>query len=158
MLLGTEALSKAHPNVCGLVDGDADGSRYASELSDPAVGARKVLRWPDGWTIEDVVCWILGANEAAVMERINADLAVAPGDRGTLLRRLKSEDRARNGLKGDLIACEIIANSLANRQECLGRARTMLHAVAQACAGDATRYFEITSGSEVPILTFRPWL
>jgi hypothetical protein len=61
------------------------------------VGARKVLRWPDGWMIEDVVCWILQADEAAAMQRVNADLAAAPGDCATLLARLKLEDRAQEG-------------------------------------------------------------
>jgi putative ATP-dependent endonuclease of the OLD family len=152
-----EALSKAHPDVCGLVDGDADGDRYAGQLNDPAVGARKVLRWPDGWTIEDVVCWILGADEAAVMQRINAELAVAPGDRATLLVRLKSRDRAQNGLKGDLVAYEIIANALADRPQCLARARAMLHAIAQACAGVATPHFELAAAGEVPRLVFKSW-
>lgn len=152
-----EALSKAHPHVFGLVDGDADGDRYAGELSDPTVGARKVLRWPDSWTIEDVVCWVVEADEAAVMHRINGDLAVAPGDLATLLVRLKSEDRAQNGLKGDLVAYQIIVNALGDHPHCLARARNMLHAVAQACAGAATPHFEIAADEPVPRLVFRPW-
>ena len=59
----------------------------------------------------------LRSEQAAVMQRINADLAVAPGDRATLLARLKSEDRAEGGLKGDLVAYEIIANALASLQQ-----------------------------------------
>ena len=152
-----EALNKAHPHVCGLVDGDADGERYSRELNDPAVGAHKVLRWPDGWTIEDVVCWLLEADEAAAMRRINADLAIAPGDRPTLLARLKSEDRAQNGLKGDLVAYEIIANALADHPQCLARAHAMLHAIAQACAGVATPYFDVAAAGQIPRLVFRPW-
>ena len=151
-----EAISKAHPRIYALVDGDADGDRYARALRDPAVGARKVLRWPDGWTIEDVVCWILQADEAAAMDRINADLAAAPDDCATLAARLKSEDRAQNGLKGDLVAYEIIANALADRPLCLARARTLLHAIAQTCAGVATPHFEITASDGVPLLIFRP--
>jgi len=129
----------------------------ATLASDPAVGARKVLRWPDGWTIEDVVCWILEVDEAAVMQRINADLTVAPGNRATLLARLKSEERAQNGLKGDLVAFEIIANALAEHPQCLARARAMLHAIAQACAGAATPHFEVAAAGQVPRLVFKPW-
>jgi putative ATP-dependent endonuclease of the OLD family len=151
-----EAISKAHPCIYALVDGDADGDRYAHALRNPAVGARKVLRWPDGWMIEDVVCWILQADEAAAMQRVNADLAAAPGDCATLLARLKLEDRAQNGLKGDLVAYEIIANALADRPLCLARARTVLHAIAQACAGVATPHFEVAEADEVPLLVFRP--
>jgi len=151
-----EALSKAHPCACALVDGDADGDRYAAELSDPAVGVRRVLRWPDGWTIEDVVCWILEADEAAVMHRINGALAVAPGNRALLLARLKSYDRAQNGLKGDLVAYELIANALVDHPPCVTRARNMLHAIAQSCAGNATPHFEIAVAGPVPKLVFRP--
>jgi hypothetical protein len=151
-----EALSKAHPHVSGLVDGDGDGDRYAAELSDPGVGARKVMRWPDGWTIEDVVCWILEADETAVMQRINRDLIVAPGDRATLLGRLKSDNRAQYGLKGDLVAYELIANALAEHPLCLTRARKTLHAMAQACAGVATPCFEVAAAGQVPRLVFRP--
>jgi putative ATP-dependent endonuclease of the OLD family len=151
-----EAISRAHPGVCVLVDGDADGDRYAGGLRDPAVGARRVLRWPDGWMIEDVVCWILQADEAAVIQRIDKDLAAAPGDRATLLAWLKSEDRAQNGLKGDLVAYEIIANALVDSPLCLTRARVVLHAIAQACAGAATPHFEVADADEVPLLIFRP--
>ena len=151
-----EALSKAHPHVSGLVDGDADGDRYTDELRNPNVCALKVLRWPDGWTIEDVVGWILGADETAVMQRINGELAVAPGDRTTLLARLKSGDRAQHGLKGDLVAYEIVANALSDRPLCVARARTVLHAVAQACAGAATQHFEEVEGGQMQRLVFRP--
>lgn len=152
-----ETLSKAHPQVYALVDGDGEGERYAGELSDPASGASKVLRWPDGWTTEDVVGWIIEADEAAVMERLDRDLADAPGDRVTLVARLKSDDRAQNGLKGDLVAYEIIANALADHPACLGRARTMLHALAQACTGEETPHFELVQEGAVPRLVFRPW-
>jgi putative ATP-dependent endonuclease of the OLD family len=151
-----EAISKAHPCIYALVDGDDDGDRYARALRNPALGARKVLRWPDGWTIEDVVCWILQADEAAVMQRINADLTAAPGDCAKLLVRLKLEERAQNGLKGDLVAYEIVANALADRPLCLARARTVLHAIAQACAGIATPHFEVAETDEVPLLVFKP--
>jgi energy-coupling factor transporter ATP-binding protein EcfA2 len=153
-----EALSKAHPYVSALVDGDSDGDRYSNDLRNPNVGVRKVLRWPDGWTIEDVVGWILEVDEAEVVRRINRDLAVAPRDRATLVARLKSEDRSRYGLKGDLVAYEIVANALAVRPLCVDRARTVLHAMAQACAGEPTHLFEEVEAGPVPRLIFRPCL
>jgi hypothetical protein len=151
-----ETLSKAHPHVVALVDGDNEGDRYAEELSNPAAGACKVLCWPDGWTIEDVVCWIVGADERAVMERLNQDLAVAPGDSATLLARLKSDNRTDHGLKGDLVAYEIIANALSDHRPCIERTHIVLQALAQACAGSATTYFEVVAEDEVPRLVFRP--
>jgi putative ATP-dependent endonuclease of OLD family len=151
-----ETLSKAHSQIFALVDGDEDGDRYAAELRNPDAGARKVLRWPDHWTIEDIVGWIISATEAAVIERLNQDLDVAPDDLATLLTRLKSDNRADYGLKGDLVAYEIIANVLSDHQPCIRRARIMLHALAQACVGEATTRFEVLIQGEVPILVFKP--
>jgi hypothetical protein len=139
-----------------LVDGDGDGDRYASELRNPNAGARRILHWPNGWTIEDVVGWILEGDETEVMQQINRDLAVAPGDRATLLARLKSDDRGQRGLKGDLVAYEIVANALADRPLCVERARTVLNAMAQACAGVSSPYFEEVEAGQVPRVVFRP--
>jgi len=151
-----QVLGKAHPHISALVDGDADGGRYADELRDPAWSAHKVLRWPDGWTIEDVIGWIIEADEGPVMARINGDLAAAPGDRATLVARLKSENRAQHGMKGDLVAYEIIANALTVHPRCLQRARTALNALAQACAGAQTPHFETVEAGPVSRLVFRP--
>jgi putative ATP-dependent endonuclease of OLD family len=150
------ALAEAHPRICTLLDGDAEGARYADELRDPAWGARTVLRWPDGWTIEDVVGWIIEADEATVMARIDGDLAVRAGDRATLIARLKSDDRDRHGMKSDRVAHEIIAGALAERPLCVRRARLVLGALAQACAGTPAPQFETVEEGPVPRLVFRP--
>jgi putative ATP-dependent endonuclease of OLD family len=152
-----EVLSKAHPQICALVDGDADGERYAFDLRDPVAGVQRVLCWPHGWTIEDVVGWVIQADEPAVMARVNADLAVAPGDRASLVARLKSDDREEQGLKSDRVAHEIIANALTKHSLCLQRTCSMLHSLAQACAGAATPHFEVVEEGQVPRLVFRPW-
>jgi len=153
-----EALAKAHPQVIALVDGDGDGRRYADALDEPAAGARKVLLWPANWTIEDFVGWIIEADEAQAMARLNADLAVAPGDRATLIGRLKSPDHDQQGLKGDGVAYEIIANVLSERPLCQARTRLALHAIAEACAGAETQYFvaEQRGQGQIPRLVFTP--
>lgn len=155
-----EALSKAHPMVCELVDGDHEGIHYADLLDGAGVGAKKVLRWPDAWTIEDVVGWIVQADEAAVMARLNVDLVEAPGDRETLMRRLKSNDRAAHGLKGDNVAYEIIANALSEYEACRARTRRVLHAMSDACLGLPARGFAAQAGrgaGQIPRLVFTPW-
>ncbi len=103
-----------------------------------------------------MVGWIIDAAEAVVMDRLNEDLAVAPGDLTTLVTRLKSDNREINGLKSDLVAYEIIANALSDREPCIGRTRIVLHAMAQACFGEPTAYFEVLRQGEVPIVVFRP--
>ena len=151
-----EALSKAHPKIVALVDGDADGARYADLLDEAGAGANKVLLWPVGWTIEDTIGWIIEANDTGVMALLNQDLDPAPGDRATLIARLKSVDRTQHGLKGDGVVYEIIANALSERPQCRARTRALLHALAQACAGAQTRYFTPVQREtgEVPRLVF----
>jgi putative ATP-dependent endonuclease of OLD family len=153
-----EVLSKTHPMICALVDGDAEGKGYADLLDAPSVGATRVLLWPDGWTIEDVIGWISQADEAAVIARLNADLAAAPGNRATLITRLKSVDRAAQGLKGDGVAYEAIANALSESAACRNRTRVVLHAISEACAGAATPRFTIQARQQGQIsrLVFTP--
>ena len=150
-----EILGKAHPRICALVDGDDAGTRYARELVEGAGQVHKVLCWPAEWTMEDVVGWIIEADEAPVMERLNGELDQAPGDVATLVARLKSEDRAVHGIKGDLVAYEIAANALADSARCVRRAGTVLQAVAQACAGEDTPHFEEDPNGDGRTLVFR---
>jgi putative ATP-dependent endonuclease of OLD family len=152
------ALSKAHPIIVALVDGDDDGQSYADALDKPDSGACKILQWPDGWVIEDVIGWVIKADAGSVIVQLGTELAVAPDDLRTLVSRLKSNDRSKNGLKGDGVAYEIIANALSERPACRVRARKVLHAVAQACAGEQTPYFNANARVEglIPRLVFVP--
>nr|WP_242463496.1 ATP-binding protein [Rhodothalassium salexigens] len=151
-----ETLAKAHPKVMALVDGDPAGIGYADALDAPDAGAKKVLRWPDDWTMEDVIGWLLEADEAAVIARLDTDLTTAPGDAATLVARLKSSDRNNNGLKGDGVAYEIVANALSESAACRVRTRVLLHAIAEACAGTENPHFtqEQGQGGHIPRLVF----
>jgi len=151
-----EVLSKSHQQIMALVDGDANGRHYVRDLRNPNVGVRRILRWPNDWTIEDVIAWIIEADDAVAMERINSDLATSPGDRNTLLARLKTNDHAQHGMKGDFVAHEIIANALADSPICIQRTSIVLQAIAQVCAGVATEHFEQVEAGEVPIFIFKP--
>jgi hypothetical protein len=137
-----------------LVDGDDAGRGYADALDQPGAGAGKVLRWPDGWTLEDVVGWIIDADAESIIGRLRTELAAPPGDVVTLVARLKARDRAQSGLKGDGVAYEIIANALSERPACRIRARRVLHAVAEACAGVQTPHFmpEARAPGQIPRL------
>jgi hypothetical protein len=151
-------LGKAHPLVCALVDGDADGIGYADALDEAEAGAARVLLWPTGWTIEDVVGWVIEADRQAALQQINSDLTQPSLNRAELVTRLKSEDRAAHGLKGDGVAREIIANALSERPACRIRARELLHAMSEACLGtDTARFNRATRQADLPWrLTFTP--
>lgn len=154
----TCASLKAHPNIVALVDGDAAGYGYSTALIRAQTCA-VVLRWPDGWMIEDVVAWIIQVDEAAILASLNADLANAPGDLATLIGRLKTKRSAAepNGLKDDRIAHETIANALAHCATCRNRAARLLQGIADAASGKATACFaRQNGGQEVPIMVFVP--
>lgn len=153
-----EALSKTHPQIIALVDGDAAGAGYVDALDEPNGVAKKVLIWPENWAIEDVIDWIIQADETTVMDQLNSDLATAPGDRAMLLARLKSSDRTHHGIKGDGVAYEIVANALSESQLCRTRVRELLHAIAEACAGTESEYFsaKVKEGGHIPRMLFTP--
>ena len=96
-----------------------------------------VLRWPDGWTIEDAIAWTIQADEAAVLHILNADLTTAPGDLATLISRLKAKRSGAepNGLKDDRIAHETIANALSRRAACRNRAALILQSLSRVRPG-----------------------
>lgn len=152
------ALGKAHPNIFALVDGDPAGQGYANAIVQSASGSA-VLRWPDNWTMEDVVGWVIEADEAAVMPILNANLTNAPGDLASLIGWLKSKHSAvqPNGLKDDRSAHETIANAMALRAACRNRAAIVLQAIADAACSVATPHFVVQNeGQPIPILVFAP--
>jgi hypothetical protein len=50
-------LRRLNVDVVALADGDDEGAIHAGEAVD--AGARLVLRWPDGWEVEDVAASVL---------------------------------------------------------------------------------------------------
>jgi putative ATP-dependent endonuclease of OLD family len=152
------SLSRAHPYIIALVDGDPAGHGYSAALVQARTSAA-ILRWPDDWTIEDAISWTVQADEATVLASLNADLPTAPGNLPTLIARLKAKRSAAepNGLKDDRIAHETIANALAGRAACRNRAAQILQGIADVACGKPTARFVLQDqGQAVPIMVFVP--
>lgn len=150
------SLSCAHPHVIALVDGDPAGHDYSAALVE-AHTCGAILRWPDGWTIEDAIAWIIQADEAAVLAILNAELSTAPVDLETLIIRLKAKRSGvePNGLKDDRIAHETIANVMASRAACRNRAAQILQGIADvAYEKPSERFVRQNQGQAVPIMVF----
>ncbi len=150
-----DVLNQAHPAIIALVDGDTDGDRYARDLADRTPVARMVLQWPNGWTMEDLVGWIISADEKSVMARMEQEFDGAPLDREALVARLKSNDRTHGGAKGDIVAYETVANILADSPACVQRACTMLDAIANAAMGTDDPHWETVQDGPLPRLVFK---
>ena len=66
----SKVMSAAHANVFCLVDGDQAGTDYITKLMALAQPPKIALRWPNSWTIEDVIGSLLKADEAAFLPQI----------------------------------------------------------------------------------------
>jgi putative ATP-dependent endonuclease of OLD family len=133
-------MSRLHPRVVALVDGDVDGVGYANALvSAGAPNAGVIIRWHGGATIEDAIGWIVEADAATCLPLVQLD--PAPADVPALVARLKSDDRAIGGLKKDSSAYEEIADAIAASDACRSRARELLNAIASVAMGEATPLF-----------------
>lgn len=155
-----KAIAQSHPHVIALLDGDGAGREYADQLDQLERGASKVIRWPNNWTIEDFVGWIISADEAVVIDRLNQEIQPPPRNLETLIARLKLDDKqSPERLKGDGVAYEVIASAICDHPLCRARARAALQAIAQACAGEETPHatVEQRAANPIPRITFTPW-
>jgi putative ATP-dependent endonuclease of OLD family len=161
MLQTCEALVGLHPNVCCLVDGDVAGKIYSRQLQGSPHRPKSVLRWPDGWTVEDVIGWIVDAEPAPVLAVLKDSLAQSPADTGDLVEKLKSKERQHGGLKGDIVAYEAIVQSISEVNGCMVRLQILLEGLASACQGEETPLFSHEGegrarSRENAMLTFNP--
>lgn len=129
------ALSRVHGAVACLVDGDATGRHYVTELQRLEAPPKTVLRWHDGEMVEDIVGWILQAGGANILQTLDALKAPAPQTIDEVVEYLKSK-------KIDIVAYEIIADAIANNDACRTRAAHLFSGMAAACKGIRTQHFQ----------------
>lgn len=135
-----DALMPLHPRIAVLVDGDTDGVRYATSLSTKKPPPSRILRWRDGDTLEDVIGWILSADEPTALGMIGASFA-KPSSVTEFVARLKSDDRSAGGLKQDRLAYDEIGAAIAGAEPCSSRARDLLNALSEECQGISSALF-----------------
>lgn len=139
-------LSRVHSRCCCLVDGDADGQGYARRLLEDQNRPAAVVRWQDGSTIEDVVGWILRADEASVMAARASLAPPIPQTAAEVVARLK-------GRKMDVVLYEEVADAIANSAPCAARAAELFSGLALACVGEQTPRFQPDA---IGVLIFQP--
>jgi hypothetical protein len=150
-------LDRLHPRVTALVDGDPSGVGYASALAVARPRPAVILRWPNTWTIEDVVGWILEADAGTSLAALQGVINPVPASIAALVARLKSDDRAAHGLKQDQIGYETVADLIGATAACYRRARELLNAMADVLLGMDNPRFTATPGESADIRIFRPW-
>jgi predicted ATPase len=127
-------LRRLHPRVVCIVDGDAAGKEYAKELQQLTEVPAAIIRWTDDFAIEDVVQWIIDANEDAVMTK----LPPVDGDR---LSTSADVTRFLKARKVDIIAYEMIADAISLTEECQRRAASLFSGLANASLGTESSRF-----------------
>jgi putative ATP-dependent endonuclease of the OLD family len=126
-------LGAIHARVACLVDGDSAGNDYVTSLLSLASPPALILRWPDGWVIEDVISWIVEGdlNTLPGLSAILGETCDSPEGLADLLEKTT----AQGGRKGDVVAYELVVAAIADRPECLARIRLLLSCMADAISG-----------------------
>ena len=117
-----------------LLDGDPAGAEKINELRSLESEPRLILRWCDGWTIEDVIGWVLKGNEKVALTeletRIDYDFESIDG----LVAMLKV-NTGPSRLKNDYLAFEEIVSVICNVTKCRVRAQKLLETITLAALG-----------------------
>lgn len=148
-------MARLHPRVVALVDGDQAGLTYAAALELASAKPAVVLRWPDTWTVEDAIGWIL-EGDGDVVAALGELSTPAPTTITEIVARLKSEERQAHGLKQDQIAYEAIANVIGSKDGCCGRARDLLNAITDVVIGTGSSRLFVPSAESEHIRVFSP--
>lgn len=137
----TERLTPLRSRIVAMVDGDAAGDTYVLELRAKVPPPFLIIQLPAGWTIEDVVRWMLEPGGAGALATLTAAL---PGFIFASLDELRdllktSNNRGTNtvGLKEDVLAHDAIATVLEATQECRTRVVSFCEAFVAAASGTA---------------------
>ncbi len=122
-------LAIVHPSITCLVDGDGAGNDYKAALSAGASPCHRVIQWPNGWMIEDVVAWVCSADATVIA---HADLAAfgLPANIGGLADHLKAD-----GAKRDEILHNTLADVIVGKPTCSRRVRHVLSVLAAIATG-----------------------
>lgn len=122
-------LVNVHPALTCLVDGDQAGTDYRNHLSAADPVCRRIIQWPAGWTMEDVVAWVCAA-DPSILEAPDLAGQGAPVNIGEFSVFLKNKPP-----KTDEVLHAAIADAITAKPLCSRRVRHVL-AVLAAIATD----------------------
>lgn len=159
----TERLTLLRSRIVAMVDGDAAGDGYVTDLKAKTPPPSLIIQLLAGWTIEDVVRWMLDPGGASALATLSTGL---PGFTFASLDALRdllktTNNRGTNtiGLKEDVLAHEAIMGVLDATPAC--RARVVAFCEALVCAATGTNHAQIVqdaarSTPAVRVVRFTP--
>ena len=142
-----------------LVDGDSAGDGYVTTLLGSSSPPEAIVQWPSGFTIEDVVAWILGADEPSVLGEIQKALAGftigTVDDLRDLLRRNNDAKKGIVGLKEDVLAHEIVIGEIERSASCRARLVTVYEALVSVATGPISAAMVLAPASTATTKVYR---
>jgi putative ATP-dependent endonuclease of the OLD family len=123
-----EHLRDIHPAVFCLFDGDVQGDNYTAALCQSNPPPRLVVRWPAGWTMENIAGWIVDA-DPAVLTSTNLVAMGIPQISADLVAALRAH------LKTDEIVHGAIADAFVDSALCLRRIGCLMQFLSDVAMG-----------------------
>src|SRR3546814_19097888 len=104
-------LNVIHPSLTCAVDGDAAGNDYIATCCGLQAPPAAIVRWPDGWAIENVIGWIEEA-DVAILQNGDLEAAGVPQTAVDFVTSLSGP------MKNDAILHGLLADALIGRPPC----------------------------------------
>lgn len=142
------AVSRVHPRVCSLVDGDEAGIAYTASLLAAVPPPSAIIRWQNGAMIEDAVGWALSGDPDNVLPLLSQISDVPPVSVAAVVEILKAK-------KTDLVRYEAVAEAIAQTPACRQRAADLFESMAKVCIGDTQGLMRFTQ-EQPSVWVFQP--
>ena len=122
-------LAACHPRVACMVDGDDAGKGYVAGLSALDDPPAAVIRWPDGWAIEDMICWLADHDWETVAKGL-ADLPGGSPDGLANFRTVLQIKGKAGGIKADTVAYRTVVEAMMASNIVMAETASLLAAMA----------------------------
>ena len=144
----TALIKEVHATVVSLVDGDSAGNDYIKTII--ADTGQIVLRWPDGWTIEDVTGWILMPCEAEVIEFFSTEYSLDLKNVDELVLCLKDGNiKNPHHFKGDRVVYENLARLISENPISIERIIQLFEGIVKIAKSKSSTVFSQKSGTNI---------
>lgn len=129
-----ERLRRTRAGLVPFVDGDDEGNTKVDQLGATNPRPEIILQWPDGWSVEDAIGWILKSGEATVVADLQERLESEFSDIDELVGLFKVQKGQRR-FKTDYLAYQEVGTVIKSHDTCLDRAERILTAITLTLLG-----------------------
>lgn len=123
-------LSTVAPRIVCLFDSDQAGRDYTAAACRREIAPSAIIRWPDGWSMEHVIGWIVAADPTVLDDQTLAEAGVPPG-LADFITALADRDRLKRGE----IVHGLIADAILRKAACRTRVSYILRVLADIASG-----------------------